>query len=186
MMDVTESNLQGCFELQNNKFLDERGSFVKTFHTPTFESFGLCTDFKEEYYSVSHKGVIRGMHFQLPPNDHVKLVYCTSGMVLDVVLDIRKGSPTFGKCASFELSADKANMIYIPKGMAHGFCVLSEQATMLYKLSSIYSPDSDFGIRWDTIDFDWPVSAPLMSSRDQGLDSFADFDSAFTFGDNHG
>jgi len=183
MIKIQETNLQGCFELQPKRLEDERGCFIKTFHVPTFKDLGLCTEFNEEYYSVSTKGVIRGMHFQLPPDDHVKLVYCTVGKVLDVVLDIRKGSPTYGKCEHFELNADKANMVYIPKGMAHGFCVLSDSATMLYKVSTVYSPKCDAGIRWDSIGFDWGQDAPTVSERDSNLQGMSEFDSPFVFKD---
>jgi len=186
MIKLIESSLQGCFELQTNKFVDERGVFVKTFHEPTFESLGLNTEFTEEYYSVSDKSVIRGMHFQLPPDDHVKLVYCTAGKVMDVVVDIRVGSPTYGQHAVFELSSEQANMVYIPKGMAHGFCVLSEQATMVYKVITVYSPECDGGIRWDTASINWPVSNPVISQRDLSLIAIDKFDSPFEFEVKHG
>jgi len=180
-MKVLECKIPGCFEIIPNIHRDNRGSFVKTFHAPTFRKLGLCSDFVEEYYSVSHQGVIRGMHFQLPPHDHVKVVYCTSGTVMDVVVDLRKGSPTFGKFAEFELSAEKGNMVYIPKGLAHGFCVLSESATMLYKVSTVYAPESDAGIKWDSIGLKWPFDNPVISSRDKEFISFTNFDSPFHF-----
>jgi len=181
MMELIESPLQGCFEIQNRRLEDERGLFIKTFHKPTFERLGLHTDFPEEYYSISKKGVIRGMHFQLPPHDHVKLVYCSSGSVMDVVVDLRKGSPTFGKHAVFEVTSEKNNMVYIPKGMAHGFCALTKQAIMHYKVSTVYAPESDGGIRWDSFDMDWLVSDPIISERDKELPTLAKFISPFTF-----
>ena len=180
-IEMKESKLPGCFELQANKLVDDRGAFVKTFHAPTFRALGLNTEFIEEYYSISDKNVVRGMHFQRPPDDHVKLVYCTSGLVMDVVIDLRKGSPTYGQHVVFELSSDKANMVYIPKGMAHGFCVLSDQATMVYNLSTVYSPECDSGVRWDTAGIDWPVITPIISSRDQDSFSLDEFDSPFTY-----
>jgi len=180
MMQLLESSLQGCFEIQNRRFEDERGLFVKTFHKPTFEKLGLHTDFPEEYYSTSKKGVIRGMHFQLPPHDHVKLVYCSSGSVMDVVVDLRKGSPTFGKYAVFEVTSEKNNMIYIPKGMAHGFCALKDQTIMHYKQSTVYSPEHDAGILWSSIDVDWGIDKPVLSERDQGFERFENFETPFT------
>jgi dTDP-4-dehydrorhamnose 3,5-epimerase len=187
MFKLQASILPGCFEVYPKVFEDERGRFIKTFHAPSFDALGLCTDFVEEYYSVSHKGVIRGMHFQLPPHDHFKLVYCSAGVVMDVVLDLRKGSPTFGRHAVFELSADKSNMIYIPKGMAHGFCVLSDNATMMYKVTSIYAPDCDYGIRWDSAEIDWPslCDISLLSDRDKSFVSLSDFDSPFDYSEGH-
>jgi len=183
MMQLLESPLQGCFEIQNRRFEDERGLFVKTFHKPTFEKLGLHTDFPEEYYSTSKKGVIRGMHFQLPPYDHVKVVYCTSGSVIDVVLDLRKGSETFGKHAVFELTAEKNNMVYIPKGMAHGFCALEDQTIMHYKQSTVYAPEYDAGILWSSIGVDWGGDKPILSERDQGFEVFENFESPFASGE---
>jgi len=182
-MKLIKSPLNGCFEIKNKHFKDARGSFVKTFHQPTFESLGLHTDFPEEYYSISHRSVIRGMHFQLPPHDHIKLVYCTSGLVMDVVVDLRKSSATYGQHAVFELSPDKANMIYIPKGMAHGFCALKDQTIMHYKQSTIYAPEYDAGILWSSIGLDWGVDKPILSERDQGFEVFENFESPFTNGE---
>lgn len=184
-MKLIESKIYGCYEIRPHVHKDERGSFIKTFHVPTFESFGLCTEFVEEYYSVSAKNVVRGMHFQLPPHDHEKLIYCTTGVVLDVVVDLRKGSPTYGQYESFKLTENIANMIYIPKGMAHGFCVLSDQSTMHYKVSTIYSPQYDSGIRWDSVGVDWPASNPIISPRDQGFLLLEDFNSPFVFKTKH-
>ena len=180
-MKLLDCKIPGCFEIIPNIHRDGRGSFVKTFHAPTFEKLGLCTDFVEEYYSVSHRGVIRGMHFQLPPHDHVKVVYCTSGTVMDVAVDLRKGSPAYGEHLVFELSAKKANMVYLPKGVAHGFCALSKSATMVYKVSTVYAPDSDSGIRWDSMGVDWPIENPIVSDRDSSFPALAEFDSPFVF-----
>jgi len=113
-----ETDIPGCFELFPRKMDDMRGCFVKTYHHSAFEAHGLETDWCEDYYSVSHKRVLRGLHFQLPPHDHAKLVYCTVGSVLDAVLDMRIGSPAYGCHSLREVSAEKANMIYIPKGVA--------------------------------------------------------------------
>ena len=131
MFVLNKSKIAGCFELQPKVFEDVRGRFVKVFHEQAFAAQGLQTDFVEEYYSVSYKNVIRGMHFQLPPMDHVKMVYCVEGEVLDAVVDLRVGSLTYGQYALFELTAAKANSIYIPKGMAHGFCVLANKRSWL-------------------------------------------------------
>ncbi len=172
-------NLAGCFELQPKAFEDARGRFVKVFHEQEFTAEGLEHNFAEEYYSVSHKLVIRGMHFQLPPMDHVKMVYCVEGEVMDAVVDLRVDSPTYGQYALFDLSAAKANSIYIPKGMAHGFCVRSDRAVMVYKVSSVYSPEHDSGVLWNSIGIPWPLEQPCISDRDKSLPALSDFKSPF-------
>ena len=121
-MEIVPTEIPGCYEVQPKVFKDKRGAFVKTFHAGDFHSYGLCADWTEQYYSRSKRGVLRGLHFQLPPHDHAKLVYCVAGSVLDVAFDLRIGSPTYGKAVMLELSAKKGNMIYLPKGLAHGFC----------------------------------------------------------------
>ena len=180
MFDIKPNKISGCFELQPKVFEDTRGRFIKVFHEQAFIEKGLETHFAEEYYSISNKNVIRGMHFQLPPRDHVKVVYCVQGEVMDVVVDLRIGSPTYGQYATFELSAEKANSIYIPKGMAHGFCVLSELAIMVYKVSTIYSPEHDAGISWDSMGIPWPTKEPCMSDRDKSFQPLTNFKSPFS------
>lgn len=179
MFELKPSKLGGCFELQPKVFDDVRGRFVKVFHEQAFAAQGLETNFAEEYYSVSHENVIRGMHLQLPPMDHVKMVYCVQGEVMDAVVDLRVGSPTYGQYALFELSADKGNSIYIPKGMAHGFCTRSEQAIMVYKVTTVYSPAYDAGILWNSVGIQWPITVPVLSARDQSFPTLADFKSPF-------
>lgn len=183
-MKVHPTTLPGCLLLEPTLFNDLRGRFVKTFHNTTFESLGIAADFREEYYSVSKKGVIRGMHFQLPPEDHYKLVYCTAGAIFDAVLDLRRGSPTFGKHESFELSAENGHMLYIPSGFAHGFCALEDNSVMMYRVSTEYSQPHDCGIRWDTVEVNWPADAPIMSERDQSFCSLAEFNSPFEFSES--
>ena len=173
------SNLVGCFELQPKAFEDARGRFVKVFHEHEFAAQGLEHNFAEEYYSISYKNVIRGMHFQLPPMDHVKMVYCVEGEVIDAVVDLRIDSPTYGQYALFELSASKANSIYIPKGMAHGFCARSDQAVMVYKVSSVYSPEHDAGVLWNSVGIPWLIEQPCISDRDKSLPALSDFKSPF-------
>ena len=181
MFELKPTQLAGCFELQPKTYDDARGRFVKVFHAQEFAERGLETKFTEQYYSVSNKNVIRGMHFQLPPMDHVKMVYCVYGVVWDVVVDIRVGSPTYGQCATVELSATKANSIYIPKGMAHGFCSLSNKATLVYNVSTVYAPAQDAGILWNSIGVSWPTKAAILSVRDQSFTSFDQFVSPFTY-----
>lgn len=177
-MEILNELLSGCFLLHPKRFEDQRGSFVKTYHEGLCQALGVNLDVREEFYSVSHKNVLRGMHFQLPPHAHDKLVYCTHGVVLDVLLDLRKG-PDYGKVASAELSGENAHLVFIPKGVAHGFVALADKALMLYKTSTVHAPESDCGIRWDSFDFNWGVVEPIMSVRDQQHSVLADFVSPF-------
>jgi dTDP-4-dehydrorhamnose 3,5-epimerase len=113
--------------------------------------------------------------------DHAKLVYCSGGVIWDVILDLRVGSPTYAQYASLELTAESGNMCYIPSGFAHGFCVLSEQATVHYKTTSLYSPQHDQGVRWDSAGIEWPCNSPVLSERDQQLVTLAEFQSPFHY-----
>ncbi len=181
MFDLKSSNLPGCFELQPKIFDDVRGRFVKIFNEEGFKNLGFETSFSEDYYSISYKNVIRGLHFQLPPVDHCKVVCCVYGQVMDVVVDLRIGSPTYAQYALFELSELKANSIYIPKGMAHGFFTTSERAIVLYKVTSGYSQIHDTGILWNSLGIPWPTNNPIVSSRDQGFPTLSEFISPFYF-----
>jgi dTDP-4-dehydrorhamnose 3,5-epimerase len=180
-MDIEPTDIPGCYVLQAKVLRDMRGTFVKTFHAPRFQELGLRIDWREEYFSSSARNVVRGMHFQNPPADHAKLVFCLTGEVLDVVVDLRRGSPTFGKARSFSLSADNGRGLYLPTGCAHGFVSVSEASGMYYKVTSIHSPEHDAGIAWDSIDFDWPVEKPAMSDRDGRHPRIEDFETPFTF-----
>lgn len=181
MFEQKATQVTDCFELQPKVFDDERGRFVKVFHTQAFAAKCLETNFTEEYYSVSNKNVVRGMHFQLPPKDHVKVVYCVQGAVLDVVTDLRVGSPTYGRSSVIELNSAKANSIYIPKGMAHGFCSLCDHSIMVYKVSSVYSPAQDVGILWNSVGVTWPTTQVILSARDQTFTPFDKFVSPFRY-----
>lgn len=172
-------SIEGCFEILPTVSKDIRGEFIKTFHVEMFQEQGLYLNFAEEFYSVSKYGVLRGMHFQVPPYEHTKLVYCTEGSVLDVLLDLRKKSKTYRKSLSLELSYEKKNMIYIPTGVAHGFCTLSHSSTMIYKTSKVYNPQADVGILWSSFDFTWPIEKPILSERDQAHQLLSQFVSPF-------
>ena len=171
--------LAGCFELQSIVRGDKRGSFIKTFHADAFAELGLAADFKEEYYSTSIKNVLRGLHFQMPPDDHEKLVYCPEGKVMDVAVDLRKNSATFGKHATCILEGGKGNLMYLPKGFAHGFLTLSERAIIVCKTTTVYSPENDKGILWSSCGIDWQCNAPILSDKDTTLPPLAEFDSPF-------
>lgn len=180
-MRVEQTSISGCYQLFPQVRKDHRGSFVKTFHKDLFAKHGLVTEFAEEYCSVSHKGVLRGMHFQTPPHEHFKLVYCLAGNVLDAIVDLRIGSPTYKKFATFELSSELGNMLYIAPGMAHGFYALTDEVIMQYKVTTVYAPEHDGGIRWDSAAIPWPDGAPIISDRDSGFPMLEDYNSPFRF-----
>ena len=158
---------------------DKRGSFTKIFSENEFKKNGICFTMKETYYSCSGKDVIRGMHFQLPPYDHDKIVHVISGNVLDVVVDLRKKSPFYGKSIEIPLSAVKPQAVYIPKGFAHGFLSREENTIMLYYVSSCYHKEKDAGIHWNTIGAHWNIEHPIVSDRDNSFVSMQEFRSPF-------
>jgi dTDP-4-dehydrorhamnose 3,5-epimerase len=178
-MKITQLPIKGAFLIENFIAEDERGTFVKTFHSASFSEHNLQISFNESYYSSSKRGVIRGMHFQIPPHDHEKLVYVTNGEILDVILDLRPDSQTYGAYIDITLK-EKSNSIYIPKGCAHGFLTISEQATVVYSVSTVYDQESDRGILWNSFGFDWlGISNPIISVRDQAFITLDNFKSPF-------
>jgi dTDP-4-dehydrorhamnose 3,5-epimerase/CDP-3, 6-dideoxy-D-glycero-D-glycero-4-hexulose-5-epimerase len=177
-MEFTRELLPGARLVSLRRLGDLRGTFVKTYARSVFDANGEPFDLREEFYSFSHKDVIRGMHFQLPPHDHVKLVYCPVGAVLDVLGDRRRGAGQ-GQIASLVLSEDEPSMLVIPKGVAHGFKALRDNSLMIYKTSTEHAPSQDAGIHWDSFGFDWGVTAPVVSARDASHPALADFASPF-------
>ena len=176
-LETTE--IGDCVVIRPRIQRDARGHFVKIFQHSAFRELGLRTDFVEEYYSVSRRGVLRGLHCQLPPHAHAKLVYCVAGTVMDVGLDLRRVSPTYRQHIVRELSAENGAAMYLPAGMAHGFYVRSEAATLIYKVTSEYAPLHDTGVRWDTAGISWPEQSPTVSERDSLLPSLDTFESPF-------
>lgn len=175
-MTVKETIIDGCFIIQPDIFQDDRGKLVKTFHEVQFKNTGLETSFREEYYSASSRNVLRGLHFQLPPHEHIKCVTCVVGRIFDVVVDLRKNSQTYQQHFTIELDSETGNILYIPEGLAHGFCTLSEEAIFICRSSSVFNPDSERGIRWDSCGISWPIKHPVLSEKDKnwiGLDEFA-------------
>jgi dTDP-4-dehydrorhamnose 3,5-epimerase len=179
MNQLHATEIPGVYAIDLFHMKDDRGVFVKTFHRNTLQAEGLENDFAESFYSVNNKGVVRGMHFQYPPDDHAKIVYCTSGKLIDVILDIRKDSPTYGQWTTVELSGDNYKAVYLPKGTAHGFCVLEDNTCMVYLTSTVHSPENDGGILFDSFGFNWPVEQAINSERDLTFPAFKDFDSPF-------
>ncbi len=163
---IESEPLPKVFEISVKSFLDDRGSFHKIFQKELFSSLGINFEPKEYFYSVSKKNVIRGMHFQIENASHEKLVYCSYGNLLDVVVDVRKESKNFNKPISIELNDNKSKLIFIGKGYAHGFLTKSEISTMHYFTSTVHNPNYDKGVLWNSINFDWPVKNPILSKRD--------------------
>ncbi len=173
------SILKGALVLDLPAFTDERGLFVKTFHETMFREAGIEFVLHESYFSNSVKDVIRGMHFQVPPYQHSKIVFCPQGAILDVIVDLRKGSPTYGQYDAQELSSANHKAFYIPEGFAHGFKSLTDDAITYYLVSSEYNREHDTGIRYDSFGFDWGVASPVMSPRDRSFVALEEFESPF-------
>lgn len=179
-MELIPTEIADCYEVCTNVFSDMRGTFTKTYHVGLFEKLGLNTIWREQFWSSSVAGVIRGMHFQIPPQDHIKMVSCARGVVSDVIIDLRRNSATYGKHIVHELRADSGKMMYIPRGMAHGFLTLSPDAVLLYMVETVHNPLCDRGLRWDACGINWPLSnPPIISTRDLSFPAFAEFASPF-------
>lgn len=178
-MEILETSISGCFEIRPKLLEDIRGWFLKTYHRDQFKDFGLGTQWNEEYFSSSQKDVLRGVHFQTPPDDHYKIVTCLNGSVVDVIVDLRKNSPTFRKCISLKLNGQNKKMVYIPKGCGHAFLSMEDNSILFYKVSSVYSPEKDKGVLWSSLDFDWSISNPILSPRDMQHPKINSFNSPF-------
>lgn len=178
-MEISTTSLSGLLVLHTTLFEDARGVFRKLFNETFFRENGLAVDFKEFYYSINRKDVIRGMHFQTPPADHEKLVYVSQGRILDVVVDIRRTSPTFGKYFETELSGEEGDYLYIPKGFAHGFCSLVDGTAVHYAQTSCYDREHDHGIAYHSFGYTWPVADPVVSERDRSFPSLQQYKSPF-------
>jgi dTDP-4-dehydrorhamnose 3,5-epimerase len=158
---------------------DARGCFSKPFTRSEMASIGFDFRLEEIFWSLSRNGTIRGMHFQAPPHSSKKLVWCLSGVVTDVILDLRRSSPTHGECVSAELGEGGYLGIIIPEGCAHGFEAARGDAIVSYATSAPYAPDADLGVRWDSIGHLWEVRDPLLSERDQAFPRLVDFETPF-------
>ena len=174
-MKFETSLLEGCALITLEEFHDSRGSFTKIYNEAIFKEYGINTVFKEQFFSTSHKNVLRGMHYQSAPFEHCKLIVCMSGSVLDVVLDTRKDSPTFGQSTSFFLEEGDGKAVFIPEGMAHGFLSLQENTVLMYAASSEQEKSAEGGILWNSFGFDWTCDSPTLSERDMSHESFETF-----------
>jgi dTDP-4-dehydrorhamnose 3,5-epimerase len=170
-MKIERTEIEGVYIIDNFNAADDRGLFVKSFNKNTFKENNLDFKIRESYYSVSKKNVIRGMHFQLPPYDHEKLVYVPKGSILDVIVDLRKKSKTYKQHISINLSEENKKSLFIPKGLAHGFKSMKDGTITVYNVATEYSPESDNGINYESFEFDWDILEPIVSNRDRALHS---------------
>ena len=183
-MQVEATKLPGLLIVTPKVWRDSRGFFLESYNRKLFLENGMDHAFIQDNHARSGPaGVLRGLHFQAPPAAQAKLVWCTRGAVFDVAVDIRKGSPTFGEWVGVKLSADNFKRLMIPKGFAHGYATLTEDAEFQYKVDAYYAPDHDAGIIWNDPDIgvEWPASDPVLSEKDKTLPRLAEFDSPFTF-----
>lgn len=178
-MEILKTELDGLLIVQHKLYEDNRGKFLKTYNSIIFQELGINLDVRERYFSVSKKNVIRGMHFQTPPKEHIKLVTVIQGKILDVVLDIRKSSSSFGEYFTAEVSADDNKTIYIPEGFAHGFKTLQDNTIVEYNQTSEYSTEHDEGILFNSFGYDWDIVNPIVSERDLGFTHFRNYTSPF-------
>jgi len=164
----------GLVLIKPKVFEDERGFFLERYKKTDFEAFGITTEFIQDNHSKSKLGVLRGLHFQKKPFEQAKLIRCIKGKIFDVVVDLRRDSPTFSKHYSVELSEENKLMLYIPRGFAHGFQVLSEEAEVIYKVDNVYAPAYESGIIWNdpTLKIDWPIKEPILSEKDKNWPTF--------------
>lgn len=169
-LTIHETPIPGVLLVEPRVFEDARGFFLEGYHAERYRAHGIAASFVQDNHSHSRRGVLRGLHFQRR-HPQGKLVACVRGVVYDVVVDLRKNSPTFGRPHGVRLSDAQPRQLWVPPGLAHGFCVLSDEADVLYKCTDYYRPDDEGGLVWDDPDLGiaWPVAAPLLSEKDRGL-----------------
>lgn len=181
-MNIKESRIKGVFVFEPQVFDDDRGYFFESFRKTRLEEIGFSSDFVQDNVSKSYEGTIRGLHYQIE-NPQDKLITCLKGEILDVAVDIRKDSPSFGNYVAFKLSEKNHRSLLVPKGFAHGFSVLSNEAIVSYKCSDYYNKEGERGIRWDDplIRINWDVSRPILSDKDRRLPLFSSLNEEDTF-----
>jgi dTDP-4-dehydrorhamnose 3,5-epimerase len=167
-MNLIQTTLPGVVIIEPKVFGDERGFFMETWNRPRYQAAGLPGGLVQDNFSSSRKGVLRGLHYQ-KPFAQGKLLSALDGEIFDVAVDIRRGSPDFGRWVGVVLSSENKRQIYVPPGFAHGFCVVSDTALVMYKCTELYHPEADHGVRWDDprIAIDWPVTDPAVSDKDR-------------------
>jgi dTDP-4-dehydrorhamnose 3,5-epimerase len=170
--------------IKPRRFADERGWFMETWSRRALLALGVDAEFVQDNHSMSSRaGTLRGLHFQSPPHAQGKLVRCTAGRIMDYAVDIRRGSPTYGRWVGAELTAGNGHQMWVPVGFAHAFLTLEPETEVAYKVTDDYAPQSDGGIRWDSVGIDWPLppSGPVLSEKDRALQPLAEFDSPFEY-----
>ncbi|MBC2834924.1 dTDP-4-dehydrorhamnose 3,5-epimerase [Paragemmobacter straminiformis] len=182
-MQIETTALDGVLILTPQRFGDARGWFSETFNAQRMAAAGVSTVFVQDNHSFSAaKGTLRGLHYQKPPHAQDKLVRCSRGAILDVAVDARIGSATYGKWVAVELTAANGRQLLVPKGFLHGFVTTAPETEVQYKCSDVYAPDCDGGVRWDSVGIDWGVTDPVLSAKDQVAPAFADWQSPFVYG----
>ncbi|MFY9225886.1 MAG: dTDP-4-dehydrorhamnose 3,5-epimerase [Blastocatellia bacterium] len=173
---LTKMTLPEVLLLSPKIYPDNRGFFLESYNKREFAELGILPEFVQDNFSRSFKGVLRGLHYQADPMAQGKLVRCVRGEIFDVAVDIRKSSPNYGKWVAANLSEENQHQLYVPPGFAHGFCVLSDIADVMYKATNFYAPGLDRGVLWSdkTIAIDWPVDNPILSEKDNNLPNLAD------------
>ena len=176
-----ELELPGVVLIEPKVYGDERGFFAETYRYSEFQAFGIAERFVQDNHSRSVRGVLRGLHYQMHPKAQTTMVRAVVGRIFDVAVDVRKGEPTYGDWVGLELSADNKRILLIPPWCAHGFCVLSEEAEVVYKMTEEYAPGHEITIKWDDPDLgiQWPVEVPLVSARDQAAPRLKDAEVEF-------
>jgi dTDP-4-dehydrorhamnose 3,5-epimerase len=168
------------------RFTDHRGYFSETYSRRRYAEMGVDVDFVQDNHSMSRLvGTLRGLHFQAPPHAQGKLIRCGRGAIFDVAVDIRRGSPSFGKWVGYLLTAENGHQLYVPVGFAHGFVTLEPDSEIVYKCTDYYAPETEGAVRWDSCGIDWPLSVdPILSDKDAIAPALADFGSPFIYGEN--
>lgn len=174
-MNIQETNIKGLFVIEAMYFEDLRGALIKPFNFDQYNKLGVNLDFKETWFTKSKKDVIRAMHLQVGEMACEKLVSVINGSVLDVVLDLRISSETYGKYFEIELNDKEPKALYIPEGCAHGYKVLENNTITLYNATKVHSAQHDLGIKWDSFGYDWKILNPILSDKDQSLMEFKDY-----------
>ena len=180
-MNITKTDIEGLIIIEPQIFKDSRGAFFESWNAKKFKQLGINEDFVQDNQSVSSKGVLRGLHFQNPPYAQAKLVRVLKGSVLDIAVDLRKNSPTYGKHVSVILSEENNKSFFIPKGFAHGFLSLEDNTVFNYKCSDYYNKESEGSLLWNDEDLkiDWQIDNPLISEKDLQADFFKNFKTKF-------
>lgn len=183
--EVDPTEIPAVVRIRSTRHEDARGSFQETYRRSAFVQAGLGDRLVQHNLAVSSRGVLRGLHYQLPPAAQGKLVHVVQGRVYDVAVDLRRGSPTFGDWVGMVLKASEGTLLWVPAGFAHGYCVLSEEARVSYGVTAEYAPDLERGVRWDdpAIGVRWPVDDPVLSEKDAALPLLAEAEIPFRHGE---